>query len=283
MMDEIKTLPSAALALRRGVDTHKGLYGSVAVIGGAQGMTGAALLAGRAALLLGAGKVWVGLLDDRTAVDLMQPELMLCRASSLLTQHQPTHLLAGMGMGISPEANYLLGQIIDTPYPLLLDADALNLIANDSQLQQQLAQRNPATVLTPHPSEAARLLGLSTAEVQHDRPAAVQQLMARYQCNIVLKGHGSLVGSCDGRLTRNRSGNAALSSAGQGDVLSGIIISLCAQGLSLADAARCGVYLHGRAADDWLTTHPAGIGLTASETILLARQALNQDLSAQQI
>ncbi|WP_157670192.1 NAD(P)H-hydrate dehydratase [Chitinibacter sp. GC72] len=277
-MQEISTLPASAKALQRGNDTHKGHFGSVAVIGGAEGMCGAALLAGRAALLLGAGKVWVGLLDARLSVDILQPELMLSPAETLLSQHQPSHILAGMGMGISPEAWQLLRRCMDTPAPLLLDADALNLIAADTALQAHLARRSAPTVLTPHPSEAARLLGTSTAAVQADRLAAMRALIGRYQCHIVLKGHGTLVGCAD-ELTINRSGNAALSSAGQGDVLSGIIMSLCAQGLALMDAARCGVYLHGRAADDWLATHPAGIGLTASETIILARQALNKALS----
>ncbi|WP_348946176.1 NAD(P)H-hydrate dehydratase [Chitinibacter sp. FCG-7] len=278
-MQEISILPSSALALCRGLDTHKGHFGSVAVIGGAEGMCGAALLAGRAALLLGAGKVWVGLLDARLSVDILQPELMLSPAETLLSQHQPSHILAGMGMGISPEAAQLLLRCMDTPAPLLLDADALNLIATDTTLQAQLARRSAPTVLTPHPSEAARLLGISTAAVQADRLAATRALIGRYQCHIVLKGHGTLVGVGADELTINRSGNAALSSAGQGDVLSGIIMSLCAQGLALIDAARCGVYLHGRAADDWLASHPAGIGLTASETIMLARQALNKTLS----
>ncbi|WP_373973744.1 NAD(P)H-hydrate dehydratase [Chitinibacter sp. SCUT-21] len=277
-MLDINTLPACALALRRANDTHKGHFGSVAVIGGARGMTGAALLAGRAALMLGAGKVWVGLLDASIAVDFTQPELMLCPAEMIFTQHQPTHLLVGMGMGIAPEAKQILGLALDTSQPLLLDADALNLIAANEDLQLQLQQRAAPTLLTPHPSEAARLLGISTAAVQQDRVAAIRELIARYRCHVVLKGHHSLVGSAAGDITRNVSGNAALSSAGQGDTLAGIIMSLCAQGLDLLDAARCVVWLHGQAADVWRAKHPAGIGLTASETIVLARQVLNHSL-----
>ncbi|WP_410499739.1 NAD(P)H-hydrate dehydratase [Chitinibacter sp. S2-10] len=278
-MHEINRLPTTARTLRRGSDTHKGQFGSVAVIGGAQGMTGAALLAGRAALMLGAGKVWVALLDTRLTVDVQQAELMLCDARMVLRQQQASHILAGMGMGISPESAEILALVMDTHLPLLLDADALNLIANEPALQQQLSHRHAPTILTPHPSEAARLLGTSNASIQQDRLAALRALIARYQCHIVLKGHGTLVGSRDGVITINHSGNAALSSAGQGDTLAGIIMALCAQGLELADAARCGVYLHGKAADNWLTSHPAGIGLTASETIMLARQALNVEIA----
>lgn len=182
-------------------------------------------------------------------------------------------------MGTSAQALQILGHCLASELPLLLDADALNLIAALPQLQQQLRQRPSPTLLTPHPSEAARLLGTSTAAVQQDRPAAAHALAERYQCHIALKGHGTLVMSTDGQLSRNCSGNAALSSAGQGDTLAGMIMSLCAQGLELASAARVGVFLHGQAADHWLSTHPAGLGLSASETIYLARNALNHSLA----
>lgn len=278
-MQEIEQLPSAAWQLRRGTDTHKGMFGAVAVLGGARGMTGAALLAARATLLLGAGKVWVGLLDANISVDFQYPELMLCTAEQVFTPLQATHLLAGMGMGTSAQAVQILGQCLASELPLLLDADALNLIAAHLTLQQQLSQRPAPTLLTPHPSEAARLLGISTATVQQDRTAAARALAERYQCHIVLKGHGTLVMSTDGQLSRNHSGNAALSSAGQGDTLAGMIMSVCAQGLELASAARVAVFLHGQAADNWLDTHPAGLGLSASETIYLARSALNHGLA----
>ncbi|QLG89062.1 NAD(P)H-hydrate dehydratase [Chitinibacter bivalviorum] len=275
-MLEINALPPRAKLLLRGDDTHKGLYGGVAVIGGAHGMTGAALLAGRAALNLGAGKIWVGMLDENVAVDFHQPELMICRAEALFQTHLPTHFLVGMGLGMSPEANHVLALAMDTSVPLLLDADALNLIALHPHLQLQLAERSAPSLLTPHPSEAARLLSTTTEHVQQDRVSAVRTLSERFQCHVVLKGHGTLVQAFEGELSINHSGNAALSSAGQGDTLAGIIMALCAQGLDLALAARCGVFLHGQAADDWRTRYHAGIGLTASETILLARAALNR-------
>ncbi|WP_047396842.1 NAD(P)H-hydrate dehydratase, partial [Chitinibacter sp. ZOR0017] len=277
-MNESDPIGGALARLQRAADSHKGSFGSIAILGGAPGMVGAALLAGRAALHMGAGKVWLGLLDPRPYCDWQQPELMLGSTAHALAQPY-THLACGMGMGISPQSAELLGLALNTPTPLLLDADALNLLASQAHLRAQLQARwAQATVLTPHPAEAARLLACTTAEVQADRVQAVQTLARELGCTVLLKGHGTLIADPDGQISRNLTGNPALSSAGQGDTLAGMIIALAAQGLTLAEAARAGAYLHGAAADRWREQHPAGIGLTASETSLIARQILNEDV-----
>ncbi|WP_051534530.1 NAD(P)H-hydrate dehydratase [Deefgea rivuli] len=274
------SLPPAALRqLIRCADSHKGLYGSVAVLGGATGMVGATLLAGRAALYLGAGKVWLGLLNRNITVDPLQPELMILEAEILLASHKPTHLLIGPGLGQSKEALDLLALCLKSNTQLIIDADGLNLIASNNSLKLMLQKRQNETLITPHPTEAARLLKCTTPEVQNNRQQAITQLSKELNCTAILKGHESLI-YCGGDIMfKNHTGNSALSSAGQGDVLGGIILALWAQGLELIDASCGGVYLHGRAADLWRNNYPNGVGLTASETIHWARTALNTALS----
>ncbi|MDW8468419.1 MAG: NAD(P)H-hydrate epimerase [Burkholderiales bacterium] len=157
---------------------HKGMAGSVAILGGAAGMTGAALLAGRAALKLGAGRVYVGLLDER-AVDPAAPELMLRHPDDALGQALDA-VVAGPGLGRSARAEVLVGAVLASELPCVLDADALNLIAENPDLAAACARRSADTLLTPHPAEAARLLRTSTAEVQADRVGAARQLARRF-------------------------------------------------------------------------------------------------------
>lgn len=158
---------------------HKGMAGSVAILGGAAGMTGAALLAGRAALKLGAGRVYVGLLDER-AVDPAAPELMLRHPDDALGQALDA-VVAGPGLGRSARAEVLVGAVLASELPCVLDADALNLIAENPDLAAACARRSADTLLTPHPAEAARLLRTSTAEVQADRVGAARQLARRFR------------------------------------------------------------------------------------------------------
>jgi ADP-dependent NAD(P)H-hydrate dehydratase / NAD(P)H-hydrate epimerase len=269
--------PASIALLRRKSDSHKGSYGTVGIIGGAAGMIGAALLAGRAALYMGAGRVVLGLLDKALSVDTMQPELMLHSAEDAFHHPAITLLTIGPGLGQSSEAIALLKQSIASPLPLLLDADALNLLAESSELATAMRQRNSPSILTPHPAEAARLLHTSTQAVQANRIESALALAQRYKATILLKGAGSICAN-EQSWSINASGNAALASAGQGDVLSGIIAALMAQGLSPLEAVQSGSWLHGRAADDWRREHPNGIGLSASETMNYARAALNQVL-----
>lgn len=270
----VNTAP--ALPAPRQKNSHKGSYGSAAVLGGTDTMTGAALLAARAALLCGAGRVYCGLLAQHSpAVDFSQPELMLRDGDALLQLEAISAWVVGPGMGRTPKAISLLHSVLQQPAPLLLDADALHLIATNTDMQAELKLR-ATTILTPHPGEAASLLACSTAEVQQDRVAAALKIAQQTHAIVVLKGYGSIVATPDGRWFINASGNPGLSSAGMGDVLTGIIGSLIAQGMEPLDATLLGVYLHGAAADSLVTDGVGPVGLTASEIALEARSLLNQ-------
>jgi hydroxyethylthiazole kinase-like uncharacterized protein yjeF len=280
----IKLLP------KRPRDSHKGMFGTVAVIGGNTGMVGAALLAARAALKLGAGCVHVGLLAEHApGVDMQQPELMLHSAADLLrpaplpqageganvrTMFNPDVLAVGCGMGRDMAAQKVLHDALQSPAALVLDADALNLLAARPDLRGLIATRKGRCVVTPHPGEAARLLACSTDEIQADRTAAVQQLAQRLGCSVVLKGADSLCATADGQLFINHSGNSGMSTAGMGDVLTGMIAAFIAQGLSVDDAMLLAVHLHG-AAGDALAEQQASIGMTATEVTEWARWLLN--------
>lgn len=264
---------------KRPHDSHKGLFGTVAVIGGANGMVGAALMAARAALKTGAGCVHVGLLTENPpAIDFSQPELMLHSASAALQLPDVTVYAVGCGLGTSIAAQKLLYQALKRNAVMVLDADALNLLAKHADLQDDLRNRKLSAVLTPHPGEAARLLACSTKQIQSDRVAAARQLAQKYACSVVLKGADSLCATCDGKLFVNNTGNPGMSSAGMGDVLTGMIAALIAQGLSGDNAMQLAVHLHG-AAGDALAEQHAGIGMTATEVSEWARYLLNKWLS----
>ncbi|HSU75843.1 MAG TPA: NAD(P)H-hydrate epimerase, partial [Burkholderiales bacterium] len=177
-----------ALLKRRPRNFHKGLAGSVAILGGASGMTGAALLAGRAALKLGAGRVYVGMLDTALAVDPGAPELMLRHADDALGLDLNA-LVVGPGLGDGERAETLLGAVLTSELPCVLDADALNLISESANLRRVCARRSAETLLTPHPAEAARLLGTTTAAVQADRVKAARLLSENLNAHVVLKGN----------------------------------------------------------------------------------------------
>lgn len=254
--------------------SHKGSYGNVAVIGGAQGMRGAPLLAARAALHGGAGRVYALFVDEPLACDSGQPELM-CRAADDFDLDTAT-LVIGPGLGASSAAAALLARAIDSPGALLADADALNLIAATPALQAALAERKQSAVLTPHPLEAARLLGRSVGEVQADRIGAARELAAALNAVVVLKGSGTVIAAPTGGVVVNTTGNPALATAGTGDVLSGLCGSLLAQGWPQWDAALAAVWLHGMAADVLVADGAGPIGLTAGELIPAIRMALNR-------
>ncbi len=261
----------------RARNSHKGSHGSAGIIGGAYGMAGAALLAGRAAYKLGAGRVYVGLIDNTApAVDMQQPELMLRHAEEVLKLDHLTCLAVGPGLGQSPDAAHYLRRALDSPLPLVLDADALNLIAAIPLLAQRTAARSGATLLTPHPAEAARLLACGTADVQRDRIAAAESLAQKFNAHVVLKGAGSVCASPAQPWRINTSGNPGMASAGMGDVLTGIIAALLAQGVSPRLVLDAGVYLHGAAADACVADGNGPVGLTASEVINSARTLFNR-------
>ncbi len=237
--------------------SHKGSHGDVAVVGGAPGMVGAALLAASAALHAGAGRVFAALLDGGSLIaDPGQPELMFRPPEALDFSH--LHLACGCGGGNA--VRQVLPRALSTARTLVLDADALNAIAADPQLLTLLrtrTRRQMPTVLTPHPLEAARLLGVTTAQVQADRLAAARRLVADTGAVVVLKGSGSVV-AAPGQVPRiNPTGNGRLATGGTGDVLAGWIAALQAQGRPPMDAASEAVYAHGAAADEWPEDGPA--------------------------
>jgi hydroxyethylthiazole kinase-like uncharacterized protein yjeF len=266
----------AAFLKPRPKDSHKGQFGTVSIIGGDTGMVGAALLAGRAALKLGAGCVHVGLLaDNAPAVDAQMAELMLHSAGTALKTTKPDVLVIGCGLGHSPAAQKLLYDALQLDVAMVLDADALNIIALRPDLRGMLHSRKAPAVFTPHPGEAARLLGRSSEEIQADRPAAALALAKKLGSSVVLKGAGSLCATRDGKLHLNQTGNSGMSSAGMGDVLAGMIAAFMAQGMSADEALLLGVHLHG-AAGDALAQQQATIGMSATEVTEWARWLLNQ-------
>ena len=231
---------------RRDRCTHKGNYGHVLIVGGDCGYSGAARLAGEAALRVGAGLVSVATRTEHAGLmNLNRPELM-CHGVETAGQlaallEKASVVVIGPGLGQSDWAKELFVATIKAQKPLIIDADGLNLLA-----------RSPVTnsdwILTPHPGEAARLLSCSTAEIQQDRFAAVSAIQAKYGGIAVLKGAGTLIASED-EIAVSTTGNPGMASGGMGDVLAGVIAGLLAQGLSLKNAAQQGVYLHGLAAD----------------------------------
>jgi hydroxyethylthiazole kinase-like uncharacterized protein yjeF len=272
---------------RRRHNGHKGTYGSVAIVGGAQGMVGAPLLSARGALYLGAGKVHVvSLADDAPRVDPAQPELML-HTWGALDLGAMQALAVGPGMGIGQEAyaalDHLLDRMLSERIATVFDADALNLFAKAPALLTRLtrlAASGAPMVLTPHPLEAARLLETDASAVQRDRLAAALALVNRTGAVVVLKGSGTVIAAPGVPPVINTTGNGGLASGGTGDVLTGMIGALLAQGVPAREAALAGVWLHGRAADDLVAAGAGPIGLHAGELCAPARRLLNALLAS---
>lgn len=239
----------------RAADAHKGDFGHVMVIGGDTGFGGAALMAAEAAARTGAGLVSIATRPEHVAAILARrPEIMARGVVSgqelepLLAR--PTLLVVGPGLGRSPWSEQMLQQAIKSGLPLVLDADALNILAEGRVVPaDSVGSHHSEWILTPHPAEAARLLGITTAEVQADRFAAVQAISARYRASVILKGAGSLVASPEGLIGVVTDGNPGMASGGMGDVLSGILGGLVAQGMNARDGARLGAVVHACAAD----------------------------------
>lgn len=264
--------PLGPLASPRLPDAHKGAFGHVLVVGGDCGMSGAARLAAEAAARCGAGLVSLATRKDHAAVvNAGCPELMVhgvgggADLGALLGR--ATVVVVGPGLGRCDWSRDLLERVLDSRLPMVVDADALNLLAVDPLVRGNW-------ILTPHPGEAGRLLGISTSDVQRDRFAAVFSLAERFAAVAVLKGSGTLVaaeglpiGVCD-------RGNPGMASGGMGDVLSGVLGALLAQGLTLFDAAAAGVWLHAQAAD--IAAGRGGErGLLASDLLPVLRKLVN--------
>lgn len=265
-----------ALAARKN-DAHKGSFGSVAIIGGDAGMVGAALLAARAALLTGTGRVYLALLAKQApSVDISQPEIMFRSPEALTQLAQLNCVVIGPGLGQSELAVELLEFWLAQNIPMLIDADALNLIAAHTHLATITQHRKVNTVITPHLGEASRLLGVSVDAVQKNRTENAIKLAKSLRVSCVLKGASSVCAHYDGSYFINTSGNPSLASGGTGDVLSGIIGSLMAQGLTGLDAAKLGVFVHGAAADYLVAQGVGPVGLTASELAIAVRNIINR-------
>jgi len=259
---------------QRSAASHKGSYGSVLVIGGDKGMAGAAAMAAEAALRCGAGLVRVAThMEHVPALVARTPEAM---AHGVATEQDLTPLIeasdvlvVGPGLGQTSWSGRMLDVAFASAKPMVLDADALNLLAGKSRDQRD------NWVLTPHPGEAARLLSVSTAEVQQDRFAAVQQLQQSYGGIVVLKGNGTLMADEAGVLLSDY-GNPGMASGGMGDVLSGVLGALLGQnqvnGLSALESTALAVCLHGAAAD--LAAQEGQRGLCATDLIPKMRELL---------
>lgn len=236
---------------------HKGERGDVLLFGGASGMGGALWLAARAALQLGAGRVYAAAFDPRApSLDPCHAELMLRAPAHLLEQARKARgascLVFGPGAGDSDEALRVLLELLRMPQALVIDADGLNLLAaqaHDGIAWQALRERRAPCWLTPHPTEAARLLGVDTAQVQSDRLRAARELAAAAGCRVLLKGAGSVLAGPGEAPWINASGNGLLASAGTGDVLAGALGACLARSEASAPAARAAVWLHGAGAD----------------------------------
>lgn len=231
----------------RAADSHKGTLGRVGLLAGSAGMSGAAILAARGAHRAGAGLVTVLADDDsRAAIPAASPEtLTLPRGAALEALASFDALGVGPGLGASAEARASFEHAVSAGVPAVFDADALNLAAGP----EAFASRTAATVLTPHPGEAGRLLGLPAAAIQRDRAAAARELAERARCAVVLKGHRSLVAAPGVDVRVVLSGNPALATGGTGDVLTGIAAAFLARGLDALAAASAAAYLHGLAGD----------------------------------
>jgi NAD(P)H-hydrate epimerase len=255
----------------RSRSAHKGDFGHLLLVGGSPGMAGAIRLSGEAALRCGAGRVSIATHPAHcSAIAAGRPELM---CHGIETEHELRALLAqvstvaiGPGLGTGTWGRSLYRAVLASGLPVVVDADGLNLLAED-------AQKCDHWILTPHPGEAGRLLGSSGSEIQRARIDALAQLRQRYGGTIVLKGAGTLVSADDGPPWLCTSGNPGMAAAGMGDLLTGVIGALLAQGAGLEEAAVCGVEVHARAGDAAAGRAPRG--LIASDLLPALRQGVN--------
>lgn len=276
--------------LKRAPSEHKGNAGKVLLVGGAPGMAGALLLAGSAALHLGAGWTMLEMLDPTAAHAIPEQAELMIRLASFNAQEQlettaPDVIAIGPGLGFSVLAkDWLISSLRYPKVPLAIDADALNLIAENPELLDLLKQRNQAfpgmTVLTPHPGEAAHLLNTSAAAVQENRTEALADLNKLTNSIVVLKGQHTLIASPLHPAEQCAQGNPGMAVGGMGDVLTGTIAAIAAQGLhhnlNLWESTCIGVQLHASAADSLVAKQIGPIGLTPTEVILEMRSLLNK-------
>ena len=276
--------------LKRAPSEHKGNAGKVLLVGGAPGMAGALLLSGSAALHLGAGWTILEMLDPTAAHAMPEQAELMVRLASFNAQEQleataPDVIAIGPGLGFSALARDWLVAALHYPNaPVVIDADALNLIADTPEYLDLLKQRNQVypgmSVLTPHPGEAAHLLNTTSDVVQANRLAALSDLITLTNSIVVLKGQHTLIGSPLNAAMQCQQGNPGMAVGGMGDVLTGSIAAIAAQGLrhnlNLWEASCIGVQLHASAADSLVAKQIGPIGLTPTEVILEMRSLLNK-------
>ena len=228
-------------------NSHKGHFGHVLVVGGDAGYLGAARMAAEAAARVGAGLVSIATRSSHASLlSTVRPEIM-SHAVETLDDIMPlikraTVIAIGPGLGTSEWAKLLLARVLESKLPIVIDADALNLLAEEEQASK-------SWVITPHPGEAARLLNTHTKTIQHDRFKSLGLLHEKFQGPVVLKGFGTLIADTKGEFFICDAGNPGMSSGGMGDVLTGVIAGLIAQGIEINHATKLGVCLHASAAD----------------------------------
>ncbi|MBU0504429.1 MAG: NAD(P)H-hydrate dehydratase [bacterium] len=258
----------------RAKNTHKNNYGHTLIVGGNTGMLGAALLCATACLRTGSGLVSLATKKQHAPlINKWLPEVMswgVDKDTQIAEQMGKASVIAiGPGLGQDVWAKHLFQACIKSKLPLVIDADALNLLAQEPLKKETM-------ILTPHPGEAARLLGSSTAAVQKDRFSAIRKLALKYQATVILKGSGSLVCDPKSNIYLCDLGNPGMASGGMGDALTGIVAALIAQGLSALDAAKLGVCLHAKAAD--LAATKGERGLVASDLFVYLRNLVNNSV-----
>ncbi|MBW0454123.1 MAG: NAD(P)H-hydrate dehydratase [Candidatus Kinetoplastibacterium crithidii] len=264
---------------KREKNSHKGNYGTISIIGGNRGMEGSVLLAARTALKIGSGKVLVGFTQKNIpiTVDFIQPELMLQTANQILKYFlsKIDTLVIGCGMGQNNISHNILHNALCyiENKNIVLDADALNIISDQNKIYKNSSNN---IIMTPHPSEAARLLKCTTQEIQSNRIKSAEKISKKYKAWTVLKGFETIISSPNGDILINTSGNPGLASSGTGDVLSGMIGSFLGQSNDIQQSISGAVWLHGKAAEYLATINKGPIGITASELANAAREILNQ-------
>jgi NAD(P)H-hydrate epimerase len=262
MSTQLTHVTVRALLPERAIDAHKGTFGHVLVLAGSRGFSGAAKLAAEAAYRAGAGLVTVGM--PQPLVPIVAPELLEAMwlalpatkndafsvdaiAPAIAVSENKQAVVLGPGISTQDETRrFVIDFLKQNKTPLLVDADGLNAISINAGV---IASAAAPVIVTPHPGEMARLAGISTEHVQRDRTVAATQFALRHKCVVVLKGHDTVIANTTGEYCVNTTGNPGMATGGTGDVLAGVIGGLMAQGVSLWDAARIGVYAHGLAGD----------------------------------
>ncbi len=258
---------------KRPLTAHKGTNGHLLVVGGSEGMTGAAVLASLAGLRAGCGFVTAGVRQDLSIPEKPAEVMLMPWPELIRTWDKFQGFVFGPGLSRLEDGESFLFELLEhAEAPLVIDADGLNLLANNPKLSKQFRQ---PIVLTPHPGEMSRLTGMSIAEIQADRITVARRFATEWKVTVVLKGARTIIAAPDGRTFINPTGNPGMATAGTGDVLAGIIGGLIAQGLEATNAAIVGTYLHGLAGD--IAASQLGpIGIIASDLISVLPNAMKK-------